>query len=314
MTRKAVFAVLAAVFAVCTCREARTVPHVERWGIYALDLASGDMELMYSSADQIGFLSLDPAGARFALASRSSGAGDESHELCTVAVDGTGFRRLTENGWMDVYPRWSPDGSQLAFLSWPDSTLDVYVMDADGNNCRLLFDSGGHDGDIDWVSEMIVFTAGSRIWRMKPDGTDPVVVTDPPRAGEWGSAPLPFGDYDPRVSPDGTRIVFERLVGDSSPHGNYDIYVVNADGTGEQALTQTGYTQGMTCWSHDGGRLVYMVSAVGTDGRYDIYTMNADGTGAGDVTPAYFPSGFLCHDPVFAPGDRRVYFIGEWWQ
>ncbi len=314
MTRTAAFVGLAAVFAVCGCENRRTVPHVERWGIYALDLASADVELLYSSADQLGFLSLGPAGSRFAFASRPSGADDESYELCTVAADGTGFRRLTENNVMDVYPRWSPDGTELAFLSWPDSTLDIYVMDTGGSNCRLLFDSGGHDGDIDWGSDMIVFTAGSRIWRMRPDGTDPVAVTDPPRAGEWGNAPLPFGDYDPRISPDGTRIVFERLVGDSSPHGNYDIYVVNADGTGEQALTQTGYTQGMACWSHDGVRLVYLVSAIGTDGRYDVYTMNADGADARDVTPSYFPSGFLCHDPVLAPGDQRVYFIGEWWE
>jgi Tol biopolymer transport system component len=314
MRRIAALGVLALVLAVCGCQDRRTVPHVQRWGIYMLELASGDVELVYSSAEQIGFLCLDPAGRRFAFAGNPSGSGDETYELYTLAADGTGLARLTDNGWLDVYPRWSPDGTQMAFLSFPDSTLDIYVMDADGSNRRRLFDSGGHDGDIDWVSDMMVFTAGSRVWRMRPDGTDPVVVTDPPRAGEWGNAPLPFGDYDPRISPDGTRIVFERMVDDSSPHGNYDLYMVNADGTGEHALTHTGYTQGLASWSHDGTRIVYLVSAMGTEGCYDIYMMNADGTGDASVTPAYFPAGFLCHDAVFAPGDQQVYFIGEWWQ
>ncbi|MCJ7832385.1 MAG: hypothetical protein MUP92_02940 [Actinobacteria bacterium] len=39
---------------------------------------------------------------------------------------------------------------------------------------------------------------------MDSDGSDARPITDPPRVGEWGNAVLPFGDYDPRISPDGT--------------------------------------------------------------------------------------------------------------
>jgi len=36
-------------------------------------------------------------------------------------------------------------------------------------------------------------------------------VTYPADAGRWGTANLPVGDYDPRLSPDAERIAFERL-------------------------------------------------------------------------------------------------------
>jgi len=91
---------------------------------------------------------------------------------------------------------------------------------------------------------------------MNSDGTNARRVTDPPRAGEWGDAVLPFGDYDPRISPDGSRVVFERLVDDSTQYGNYDLFMVNLDGSSEIRLTENGWTQGLVSWSNDGQTLV----------------------------------------------------------
>ena len=160
---------------------------------------------------------------------------------------------------------------------------------------------------------MIVFTRNSQIWVMEEDGTGARWVTDPPRAREWGDAVLPFGDYDPRISPDGSRIVFERMVDDASPHGNYDLYTVGVDGSEETSLTEMGWTQGLASWSHSGEKMVYIVSAVGTEGRYDIYLMNANGSGVTDLTSGIFPPGFLAHCAVFSADDSRIYFVGEWW-
>ena len=130
----------------------------------------------------------------------------------------------------------------------------------------------------------------------------------------WGNANLPFGDYDPRLSPDGSKLVFERLLNDSSIHGNYDIFIVNSDGTGETRLTYTGYSQGLASWSHSGDKIVYIVAAIGTEGKYDMYIMNYDGTDSRNITPDYFPSNFLCHSPIFSPDDSEILFIGEWWE
>jgi Tol biopolymer transport system component len=293
---------------------APTVPHEARRGIYALDLASREVRLVYGTNSTIRNLDLDPAGETFAFSQWYGGTGEEAAEIATVPVTGGTVTRLTDNAAMDVYPVWSPDGRRLLFLTMRGGTLDLYLMDRDGGDQRLLYDSGGHDADIDWIGDTIAFTRDSRIWLMNDDGTGARAVTDPPRAGEWGNANLPFGDYDPRLSPDGSRLVFERLVDDTSPHGNYDFFLINADGTGEIRLTDTGDSQGLASWSHAGDRLVFTVAAHGEQGAYDLYMINSDGTGYESITPDYFPPGFLCHTAIFSPDDTIIYFVGQWWE
>lgn len=294
--------------------EPKSVPHQERWGIYTLNPATEEAGLLYSSPAKLESLSLDTAGETLVFSCYIGGDAYENAEICTLHLNSGESTRLTDNDLMDVYPVWSPDGTQLAFLSWRDSDLDIYLMERDGSDQRKLYDSGSHDADIDWVGENIVFTSGSRIWIMRDDATSASAVTNPPWAGEWGNASLPFGDYDPRLSPDGSRIAFERLEDDTSPHGNYNIFTINPDGTSETRLTDTGYSQGIAEWSHTGDKLVFVVAAIGEEGKYDIYVMNSDGSELTNVTPTYFPPDFLCHSPVFSADDSEFFFIGEWWE
>ena len=293
----------------------KSVPHENRWGIYSLDLSTENIDLIYSGADQLTGLRLNNDGDRFVF-SRKSDTGeaiDTSEEIMSLNVDGTDLVQLTDDENMDTYPAWSDDGGLIYFLSFSDKDLDIYVMNADGSGERMFFDSGSHDADVHAVGDKIVFTSGSKIWIMNHDGTDAVSLTDPARAGEWGNAVLPFGDYDPRLSPDGGAIVFERLENDDTVHGNYNLFLVNPDGTGEVRLTDNGYTQGLASWSNSGDRLVYVVSAMGEAGKYDLYMMDGDGSNNHDIMPDYAPPGFLAHSAVFSEDDSMIYLIGEWW-
>jgi hypothetical protein len=303
--------------------EDKEVPHEGKWGIYVLDLETEKTELVYSSANKVSRVRLNNAGDRLVFyqqIARNNGSEcvvDDSpinvcDEICSIRVDGENYRRLTDNEYWDLSPCWSSDDSQIVFLSFRE-TLDIFMMDADGGNVREVYDSGFHDSDIDCLGGKLVFTRNSQIWMMNEDGTNPAQVTDPPRAGEWGNAVLPFGDYDPNLSPDGNRIVFERLVDDETVHGNYNIYVINVDGSGETALTDTGYTHGLPVWSHSGEQIVYLVSAIGNEGKYDIYIMNSDGSENRNITPEYFPADFLCHNPIFSKDDTKIFFVGEWY-
>jgi Tol biopolymer transport system component len=290
-----------------------SVPHEKSWGIYSLDLDSNEVTLIYTSDNMLQGLSLDSNGATLAFSERFGGTNESHEEICTVAVNGSGFSRLTDNDFLDTYPAWSSDGSVLYFLSWRNTTLDIFKMNPNGTGQALFYDSGYHDADVNVVGDKIVFTRQSRIWTMDTDGTGIVDITNPPQAGVWGNANLPFGDYDPKLSPDGSKIVFERLVADTNVNGNYDLYLIGADGTGETALTSTGYSQGLPCWSHDGGSVVYIVAAINDKGVYHIYMMSSDGANNRDVTPGYFPSDFLCRSAVFSQDDSKLYFIGQWW-
>ena len=301
--------------------ENNELTHEQKWGIYILDLETLQTELIYSSENIISRIRLNNAGDELIF---SQDFDNETEfvvegspikileEICSISVNGDDFRRITNDNLWDLVPNWSFDDSAIFFLSFRE-TLDIFSMDANGKNIIKVYDSGFHDSDLHTSSGKLVFTRNSRIWMMNEDGTGVTQVTDPPRAGEWGDAVLPFGDYDPNLNPDGNKIVFERLDNDETTHGNYNLYIINMDGSGETAITDTGYTQGLPIWSHSGKQIVFAVGAIGNKGKYDIYITNSDGTENRSIIPDYFPADFLCHHPIFSKDDTKIIFIGEWY-
>ena len=300
--------------------EAMTVPHAGQFGIYALNLTSGRTSLLYTVDNEIKSLCLNHSGTRlaFAVKKQTDVTIDTTSEIYVLDIATRAATQLTDNSYFDIYPSFSPDDSSIVFLSVRDADMDLYLMNAHGADQHLLYNSGGHDGDVNWGSGgRIAFTRDSQIWSIAPDGTGLQPITDPPDAGVWGNADLPMGDYDPRYSPDGTRLTFERMVDVSYTHGGYDIFVASADGTNEINLTNTGssgYAQGLPNWSHSGDRLIYILAAVVDEGRYDLCMINVDGTDNRVITPGYYPATFLCRNAVFSDDDAQVYFIGQWWQ
>jgi len=294
----------------------KVVPRKDNWGLYELDLATQDVRLVYSSPTDIfsSVMRLSNGGDRLVFVQKPDNIDDVDYEIYTINIDGGNRLKLTEGEYFDAYPVWSPDDTRIAFLSMHDKDMDIYVMDTDGKNLKMLYDSGSHDADIDWVGNYMVFTSGNAIWKMRDDGTEPKQVTNPANAGQWGITNLPVGDYDPRLSPDGSKIIFERLEDPNTRYGSYNIFVIGSDGTGEKRLTDNGYAQGMANWSHSGNKVVYIVAAIEDKGKYDMYVMNTDGTDNHNITPDYFPDDFQCHSPCFSPDDSKIYFIGQWWE
>ncbi len=70
----------------------------------------------------------------------SSYAGGRT-DIYMMNADGSGFIRLTDNPDGDSSPRWSPDGSRIAFYSWRNRNYDIYVMNADGSALTNLTNS-----------------------------------------------------------------------------------------------------------------------------------------------------------------------------
>ena len=289
--------------------------HDKKYGIYSLDLATNNVELIYSSDNSLHKIHENQAGTKIVF--REDFGSDPFHdsEICLINPDGSGYQQITNNGWLDAYPSWSPDGSKILFLSWPDypnNTLDIFVMDSGITNPTELYDSGFNDGDCQWVGAKIVYTRESQIWIMNDDGTNAMQVTDYALAGQQGNADLPFGDYDPRLDPSGNIICFDRMVDDQSTSGNFDFYTISPDGTGETAITNTGWQQFIAEWSNSGDRLLFTVAAKNGDGIYDLYTMKPNGSELKNITPANWPAEFLCSHGVFNNNDTKIFFVGEW--
>jgi Tol biopolymer transport system component len=97
-----------------------------------------------------------------------------------VNSDGSGRRQLTDTDAHNFYPRWSPDGTRIAFLSTRDGGAEeIYVMDSDGSNQRRLTTNDAFDGAPSWSPDgtQLVFAsdrdANHEIYVMTvPGGTD----------------------------------------------------------------------------------------------------------------------------------------------
>jgi Tol biopolymer transport system component len=86
--------------------------------------------------------------------------------------------------------------------------------------------------------------------------------------------------------------------------GNWDIYVVNADGTGQEDLTPTRDDEDSAVWSPDSTKIAFVagrpVSAdPRNEGTFDIYVMNADGGSRMRITSGLAVGHHLAWQPVF---------------
>jgi Tol biopolymer transport system component len=77
---------------------------------------------------------------------------DDSYQIWTVNVDGTGRTQLT-SGHFDLYPSWSPDGTKIAFrrstMIEGSSHNDIWTMNSDGSDQIPLTDALGTGGAYD---------------------------------------------------------------------------------------------------------------------------------------------------------------------
>ena len=125
-----------------------------------------------------------------------------------------------------------------------------------------------------------------------------------------GQARITSGSIDesPSWSPDGMKITFSRRSNYIDPG---DIYVMNADGSGQTNLTNESAYDENPDWSPDGSKIVYARTT--PTGYFDIFVMNADGTDQRNLTdqpqsenqPRWSPDGTkIAYTDAACCGDR----------
>ena len=138
---------------------------------------------------------------------------------------------------------WSPDGSEIAYLLsyFPEPEREVYVVSRAGGDPRLLLGvEAGVGSGPDWSpdgSSLIYTTTDYDLWTVSPSGGAPNRITDTPDERE----------INPSWSPDGTRIAYA-----SNLSGNYDIWIMDADGSNRVQVTTDVESEGQPTWSPDG--------------------------------------------------------------
>jgi TolB protein len=143
-------------------------------------------------------------------------------------------------------------------------------VNVDGSHSTLL-NSGDFSGYPHWSPD------GTHIAYTSFDDEARVYVVF--TMGADGSNPIRFAEdaLSPQWSPDGTRIVFESR----RDGGDSEIYVMNADATGQTRLTDSPGVDRQPTWSPDGAMIAFESERAGDR---DIYLMQADGTGVVNLT------------------------------
>ena len=81
----------------------------------------------------------------------NTNVGGDTQDVHIMNSDGTGITRL--NNINSGYARWSPDGTRILYVNYPESET-LYIMNADGSNKTRLgnFDQAANDYPL-WIPE-----------------------------------------------------------------------------------------------------------------------------------------------------------------
>lgn len=215
-----------------------------------------------------------------------------NYDVFTADADGSKVRQLTRTPGYDAEATVSPDGKRIVFTSMRDGDLDLYVMDVSGKNVKRLTSELGYDGGAFF----------------SPDNKQIV-----------------YRAFHPQTEAEIVRYK-QRLSEDLIEPNNFEIWVMNADGTNKRQVTKLGAASFAPFFTPDGRRIIFSTNYFAADQRkrnFDLALVNVDGSGLQRVTfyesfdgfPMFSPDGkklvFASNRNAAVPGDTNV-FIADW--
>jgi TolB protein len=198
--------------------------------------------------------------------------------LVLAKPDGSVLREMTDF-LEDGQPSWSPDGQKLAFASYRhgDKQYRIYILD------DVPLEGGKVDGRTlnygpdDIRGQMPAWTSDGRIVyrgcdlnsaRTECNGLGLYIVSAAP--GPQTPKQLTEEPEDTAPSVYGDKVAFM-----SNRDGNWEIYVMNLDGSGVRRLTENAANDGLPVWAPDGRNLAFLSDQ---GGAWAVWAMSPDGS------------------------------------
>jgi TolB protein len=192
----------------------------------------------------------------------------------------------TDPGW-SARPVWSPDGQKIAFTSYRNGTVGIYIINTDGTNEIKLTsiyqpDQIGHVWSPDGMN--IAFQTEDGIYIVSSNGTNERRLTNK------------MGDRNPSWSPNGSKIAFCSY-GETDSLGSQleGIYVIDSDGSNLKRITDNSINARSPLWLPDGNNIAFMRADETFFG--EIYIMKLDGSGLRQLTPSNLDVTYMATSP-----------------
>jgi dipeptidyl aminopeptidase/acylaminoacyl peptidase len=199
---------------------------------------------------------ISPDGKRIVYVRQFSDIMTDKHEsnLWIINFDGTGQRALTTGNYSDSEPRWSPDGTRVAYISDRDGKPQIYVRWMDTGQTAKLTDLVNAPTGIEWSPDGKLISFASFV-----DSEPPTIakLPKPPEGAKWADPPKL---YD--------RLIYRFNGRGYLKPGFSQLFVVAADGGAPRQLTSGNLPYGGGTFG-DGGHAVWT-----PDSKYLIFSAN----------------------------------------
>jgi tricorn protease len=197
-----------------------------------------------SASGLIESASLSPKGERVVFGARG--------DIFSTPVEKGPVRNLTNtSGAHDKWPRWSPDGSKIAFISDQSGEEELWVVAQDGSSKPEQITNGGKAFRYapEWAPD------GKRIVFGDKDGRLFVVTMDDKKLSEIAhSTRGQVTDY--KWAPRGNHLSFSM----NNPNGYSSIYIWSASDGKTHCVTSEYFDSGLASWDPDGNYLYFLSS------------------------------------------------------
>lgn len=273
--------------------------------IWMLSLSTGERRVLTTPAPDNRYGDRDPVfSPDGAMVAFRRVLAEEIQELCLIPFQGGAVRQLTFGQRRISGHSWTPDSRQIIFASERGGSFSLWQIPAAGGTPQWV--PVGTEGVVNpsfaGRKTSLAFqqmSVDTNIWRVQLNDAISAVT---PAERLIASTRL---EGHPQFSPDGQRIALT-----TNRSGNYEIMVMNSDGSDPVQLTSFGGGfAGLPRWSPDGSTLCFVARL---DGNPDIYVVSGTGGGIWRVTSD--PADDWA--PVWSPDGQWIYFSstrsGNW--